>query len=247
MSFLINPYWFEAANCTYSSGTTFTDWTLDGHDGNYNIDSGALVADMPASTTENGDNGYYDIGTANISETAWLLRWKWSITGAIHTSGAVALVQVGLFSGSEAAGTSGSIDGTYSSTQGLASIFTSITGSDTEYFQACTASAGSAAYTGTTRANLSEDFAYPASFYFQIKRHQPSSVDTLTYTFTSNPDYVTDVSTVTVTDATGGGGYMPSSLRYLKVESLQPFSPANNALSTTIEDFKFNNDTDVPC
>jgi len=239
---VVNSYRFAGDACTYSTGTTFTDWVLDGHNGNYDIDSGALVADMPASTTENGDSGYYDIGTANISETAWIMRWKWNITGSTHSSGAVALVQVGLFSGSEAAGTSGSIDGTYSSTQGLASIFASMTNLGVHYFQACTASAGSAAYTGTTRTDLSDDFVFPASFYFQIKRYDNDGTDTLQYGFTSNSDF-SSLHTVEETNAS----YMPSSLRYLKVESLQPFTPADNAITTTIENIKFNNDTDVAC
>jgi len=225
--------------CTYRSGATFTDWTLSGA---YAITSGALVADMPVGTANNGDHGYYDIGAANISETAWILRWKWNITGATHTSGANAVVQVGLFSGSESAGTASSIDGSYSSTQEVASCFVSLTGS-TEYFQTSTGSASNNAYSGVTRSDMSGDFVIPDSYYFQIKRHDVVGTDTLTYTFTDNPDFTTDVTTVDVTDAT----YMPANLRYLKVESLQPFTPADNAVTTTIESFTFNNDSSEAC
>ena len=236
---VVNPYMVTSDACTYRSGTEFTDWTLSGA---YAIVSDALVADMPVGDTYNGDHGYYDIGTANISATAWILRWKWNITGATHSGGGVALVQCGLFSDNESAGTSGSYDGSYSSTQKVASIFTSITAAGKEYFQACTGSASNNAYSVVTRSDLSDDFAYPASYFFQVKRFDDSGTDTLQYGFTTNSDF-SSLTTVDVTNAT----YMPSDLRYLKVESLQPFSDTSNGLTTTIENMTFNNDTDVAC
>ena len=226
--------------CTYRSGTAFTDWSFTG---DYAVSSGELQANVDTGYSNNGSSGFYDIGTADISASAWVLRWKWNLESVTQVGNSPATIGVGLYSASASAGDDSAVGGSWDPTQQLAVIFASAE-SGQRYFQTCTGKASTNFYGTTTRSNLAQDQSFSASYYMQIKRYDDGGTDTLAYSYTTNSDYTTDAVTVEVTNAT----YMPSSLRFLKIESWQHGGGSGQSgIDSTVETFTFNNDTDEAC
>jgi len=229
-----------ADDCTYRSGTVFSDWSFTG---DYAVSSGQLQANIDTGYSNNGSSGFYDLTTDDVSETSWILRWKWNLESVTQVGGSPAVIGVGLYSASASAGDDSAVGGSWDPTQQVAVIFASAE-SGQRYFQTCTGKASTNFYGTTTRSNIVQDQSFSASYYMQIKRYDDEGTDTLAYSYTTNSDYTTDAVTVEVTDT----DYMPSSLRFLKIESWQHGGgTGQSGIDSTVETFTFNNDTDEAC
>ena len=240
MSYLVNPYMVLGSACTYQSGTSYTGWTFTG---DYAISSGTIQANIDTGYSNNGSSAYYDIGTANISETAWIMRWIWELETITQSGGSPAVVGVGLYSDYPSAGDDSSLGGDWDPTQQLAVIFASAEGGQ-RYFQTCTGNDSTNFYGTTTRSNLVQDQSFTDTYYMQIQRWDNSGTDTLSYSYTDQSDW-SSLTTCNITDT----DYMPDSLRYLKAEAWQYGNGGlgGSGLTSKISDFKFNNDTSDPC
>jgi len=238
---LTNPYRFAVDDCTYESDTEFTDWVLD-----YAITSGKIQANVDIGNLNNGSSGYYDLTTANVSATNWILRFQWNLENVTQDSSAPCVIGCGLYSGSGSAGSSGSNDGSWSPTQDIAVIFASAESSAT-YFQTCTGSSASNFYSGVARSNLKQDQDIPDSYYLTINRYDSSGTDTIDYSYTANSDYTTNAVTVSVTNASIAPLSLPSDLRYIKIESWQHSSSNGSGIDSTVENIKYNNSSSNPC
>ena len=230
-----------AVGCTYRSATDgFGTQT-----GDYSVSSEVLQANIDTGYSNNGSSSFYDIGTANISSTAWILRWKWDIEGMTETGPAPAVVACGLYSASASAGNDSGVGGDWSPTQQIAVIMATCEGGGSNrILQACTGKAAVNFYDTTTRQDILAPATVPDTYYLTIKRYDNSGTDTLAYSLSTNPDYETGAVTVEQTSAT----YLPSSLRYLKIESWQHGGGSGQAgVDTTVSEITFNNDTDEAC
>lgn len=224
--------------CTYESLGTYTGWTFTG---DYAITGTVIQSNCDVGTGNNGSSSWYEIGSSNISETAWIMRWVWNLQAVTQSGGTPAVIGCGLYSLSASAGASSSSGGNWSPTQELAVIFASAE-SGQRYFQTCTGSNSTNFYGTTTRSNLVQDQSFDDIYYMQIQRHDVGGTDTLSYSYTDQPDW-SSLTTETIDNAT----YMPSNLAFVKCESWQYSGAAASGIDSTVSDFKFNNDSSDPC
>jgi len=82
------------------------------------ISSNLLNFVVSGRAANNGSQAYYDLGADVVNTDEWNLRFTIQSTGtAINGNSAAAMIDVGLFSGSNVAGSAGVGDGSYDPTQ----------------------------------------------------------------------------------------------------------------------------------
>ena len=206
-----------AKTATFTDDFNTDDWT----DVGTNVAVGTNVLDFNVAVNNAEHSTSYDIGTANISETAWVLRWKQTHTTITSGGTSDCALHVGLCSNLAESRTA----------QNFIGLFLNIsTGSGLEIRQ----SSGSGAPYTTGGTNFTNDPATGTVHYYELIRESATQARLNIY---SDSAYTTLIESQTDVISTAH-----SSLRYVRVFNDSQGSGTNtNVCIGTIDDMNFYN------
>jgi len=88
-------YWFdEALAPTFEDDFSSDDWTDTGS--NIGVNTSTNVLDFNGVTDGSNSASVYDLGAGNVSDTAWVCRFKYTLTSWTNPSGATNYIFIGL-------------------------------------------------------------------------------------------------------------------------------------------------------
>jgi|TARA_R100001086_G_C11751321_1_gene235448 hypothetical protein len=222
-NFLVNPYWFAAAGCTYETDFSSSDgWTTAGS--NFTIDTGNSELDFLGERNGNNDAIGYDL--TEVSDTEWNLRFKFTVTTVTSTDGGGLITCFGLRSANQSTNVN--------TNQDAIGFFTfNSNGAGEDDFRGCFADD---TYVYANSTEIGTDLLATGIWYIEIKRTSSTVAEVLV---TPNSDYSGgDMRTLDVTGITG--------LRYIVFSNQQGTGSVNQIIGT-IKDLKFANGTSEAC
>lgn len=237
MSYLTNPFRYAVDPCLLNTDFSGdTGWTFGGS--GIEISSNLLNFVVEGRAANNGSQAYYDLGSGVVDTDAWNLRFTIQSTGtAINGNSAAAMIDVGLFSGSNVAGSSGVGGGVYSPTQNFFTFrYVRVSGTS-DARAGGSDDCGSPYGCGETNDNvdIGEIVTVGSYSYVEIKKTAATSI---TCTLWSD-DYEGTV----VGTTTQNSGVDTSNVRYIKIEAYHESAAAGqtNTITGQLGEMKFYN------
>tara|TARA_R110002051_G_scaffold152947_3_gene225504 strand:- start:6678 stop:8090 length:1413 start_codon:yes stop_codon:yes gene_type:complete len=206
--------WFP----TFQDNFRTDDWT-DVGSGNQ-VNTSTNVIDWEGNGDNTNDQTAYDLGTGNVSDSAWVLRFKLTIDNLSRGSSASDnIIFVGIGDESQATG--------MTPAQDFIGISVNVDSSSETFY--------AIGITNGNIGNSSDTFTVTPStktYYIEIKRTSPTTADYNIYSDVYNT--LTESETLTISSSLNG-------LKYIKVLDRDDTSAPDSTINGTIDDVEFFN------